>query len=68
MLFTNLVSSRIIFRDIVSIFLGAQSKDIILIFSKENFFFAKRFFPYPCVSMSQVKSLLFTKTPTFSLI
>ena len=43
--FTILLSSRIISRDIVSIFLGTQSKDIILIFFKRKIYFAKRFLP-----------------------
>jgi len=45
MLFIILVSSRIIFRDIVFIFLKTQSKDIILLFFKRKIYFAKRFLP-----------------------
>jgi len=45
MFFTILVSSRIIFRDIVSIFLETQSKDIIFIFFKGKIYFAKIFLP-----------------------
>ena len=45
MLFTVLVSSTITFRDIVSIFLGTQSKDIIMIFFKGKIYFAKIFLP-----------------------
>jgi len=41
MLFTILLSSRIIFRYIVSIFLGTQSKDIILILFRRKIYFAK---------------------------
>jgi len=45
MLFTIFLSSRIIFKDIGSIFLGTQSKHIILIFFKGKICFAKIFFP-----------------------
>jgi len=48
MLFTILVSLRIIFRDIVSIFSETQSIDIIQIFFKRKKYFTKRFLPQSC--------------------
>jgi len=52
-----LLSSRIIFRDIVFIFLGTQSKDIILILFTGKISFAKIFCPSRVLAMCNKDSL-----------